>query len=266
MHLPVQPASRPTRTAAPSTEYELLNPPRDFETPESVKEYFSLTAPSNSRLGRRSRLQDEVTAPMLIQRLRYPFVLCEVTVSADFQTEWDQGGLVIFAGGHPGQNMAQFQRPGRHPYVMVDPRLSRRPSKWARVALELVGGELTVSTLVANPRCAADWASTPAFPSVHPSEAGDMLTQRLRLKLERVGADLWIWFMHPEFQDTYSAAPTPEAVRRRWRKCREVVDFFDIDVAKGDVWVGCYAGRPVEPDDCCSGEGLFVEFEDFEVL
>lgn len=265
MHIPVQTAQRATRTQLPATEFELINPPTDFEQPEDVEEYFSLTAPPNSRLGRRSPLEDEVTAPMLVQRLRHPFVLCEVTISADFQNDWDQGGIAIFAGGHPTQNTS-FMRPNRRSHVMVDPRLSRAPSKWARVGIELTNGELVVSTLVANPKCGVDWASTPAFPSVHPSEAGDMLTQRLRLKLERVGQDLWVWFMHPESHDSWSNTPSPEAVSRRWRKCREIVNFFDVEAVKGDVWVGCYASRPIEPMDTCSEEGLFVEFEDLEIL
>ncbi|KAK5309767.1 hypothetical protein LTR70_010013 [Exophiala xenobiotica] len=248
------------------SDFELLNTPPDFGQPEEATEYFSLTASSNTRLSRRSLVEDELTAPMVLQRKRQPFTLAEVTVSVDFQVDWDQGGLVIFLGGHPAQDR-QFSRNSRslrRPYIVVDPQLNRASHKWARVALEMTGGELCISTLVANPKCGVDWASTPAFPYIPDVHAADIPIPSLRLKLERVGADLWVWFMVPETQFQAGYVPTPEFVSRQWRKCREIVNFFDEQSMKGDVWVGCYASRPIETEP--EIESLFVEFEDLEIL
>lgn len=273
MHFPVVTNVQHSSMQQPASEFEIINEPAGFEDPEEVTDYFSLTATSNTRLGRKTAQEDEITAPMILKRLTYPFVLCEVTVSADLQNDWDQGGLAIFAGGHPGQTrINQLRNPSlRRADILNGHRSNSGPMKWARVALEMNVGELNISTLVANPECGVDWASTPAFPSSH-SDDLDSSIPSVRLKLERVGSDLWVWFMVPEapMHLNSTSAPTPEAISRRWRKCREIINFFDPYSAKGGVWIGCYASRPVEADmvdDCPHHEdGLFVEFEDLEIL
>ncbi|KAF2465730.1 uncharacterized protein BDR25DRAFT_82597 [Lindgomyces ingoldianus] len=64
---------------------------------------FSLAAPPNTDLWRKPPSRDTSTAPILYTALRSPFIAAEVTVSADWELEWDQGGLVIFAGAPPGR-------------------------------------------------------------------------------------------------------------------------------------------------------------------
>ncbi|KAI4692566.1 hypothetical protein J4E81_006982 [Alternaria sp. BMP 2799] len=64
---------------------------------------FTLVAPPNTDLWRRPSSGDISTAPMLYTALSNPFIVAEVTVKGDWQLEWDQGGLVIFAGAPPGQ-------------------------------------------------------------------------------------------------------------------------------------------------------------------
>lgn len=246
-----------------ASSYEVINMPTDFEQPDDVTEYFSLTASSYTRLSRRSPQEDEFTVPMILRRARTPFVLCEVTVSGDYQTDWDQGGLVIFLGDLPGQ-----QQPGafRRPHVSSALRLGNGSSKWARVGVELTRGELSITTLVANTKCGNDWASTPAFPLSRPNQRADFSLPSFRLKLERVGSDLWIWFMMPDMSSDPLGIPTPEFVSRQWRKCREIAKFFDDAYVKEDVYVGCYASRPVQAENLPDDDGLFVEFEDFEIL
>ena len=254
----------------PAPDFEVLNAPADFEKPEDVTEYFSLTALSNTRLGRRAAIDDEVTAPMVLKRLRHPFVLCEATVSVDFQVDWDQAGLVIFAGSHPGRSdVAQLSRSLRISHAPASSISYRNTSKWARIALELIAGEVNISTLVANPKCGVDWASTPAWPFYHPSQLEETSMPSIRLKFEKIGLDLWIWFMVPDLESTFGGTPSPESVRRQWRKCREVVNFFDPMLVKGGLWIGCYASRPTEVEVTNNGipeNGLFAEFEDLEIL
>lgn len=271
MHIPVAPAARLPRIQLADTDYELVNVPIDHEQHEDVTEYFSLTARSNTRFGRRAPDENDITAPMLLKRLRYPFVLAEVTVSVDFQVDWDQGGLAIFAGGHPTHHQLNqlASRSLRRPYVVVDPSLRPGPSKWARVAFEVNAGEPNITTLVANPKCAVDWACTPAFSYFDPAYLEETSMPSIRLKLERVGSDLWVWFMVPSTVVMSTAAPTPAFISRQWRKCREIVNFFDPESSKGGFWVGCYASRPVDTeglDTNLHNGGLFVEFEDLEIL
>lgn len=64
-------------------------------------EYFELKAGPNTDLWRKPPNGDTSTAPIVFTSLRHPFVVAEVTVSADWEMEWDQGGLVIFAGAAP---------------------------------------------------------------------------------------------------------------------------------------------------------------------
>lgn len=263
MRVVAETAPRQPAMQLPGVDFEVINIPRDFQQPENATEYFSLTAFAETRISRATSSQDEITAPMVLKRLCYPFVVCEATVTTDFQLDWDQGGLVIFAGRHPVQHICRNAPPRQvtrnHTWRTVS-------SKWARVALELVAGEITISTLVANPDCDVDWASTPIFPHSRPV---DTLNPSVRLKLERVNQDLWIWYKVEDTHYSTSSASTPESVSRQWRKCRQVVNFFDAISVKGGVWVGCYASRPIEADTAY-GEpeenGLFVEFEDLTIL
>jgi hypothetical protein len=105
-------------------------------------------------------------------------------------------------------------------------------------------------------------------------------THSLRIKLERVGYALWIWYQVP------SALPyalSPGAVGSTWKKLREVTWFF-YGVEDKFVHVGVYASRPTGLSrgetmwdamhgmtldsslPAGSGDGLVVEFEDLEIF
>ena len=75
-------------------------------SPSSIPEWmgsFTLSAPPNTDLWRKPPGRDTSTAPILYTVLRQALTSAEVTISADWELEWDQGGLVIFAGTPPGQ-------------------------------------------------------------------------------------------------------------------------------------------------------------------
>jgi len=85
-----------------SSCFTALNCPHDAVLPEFMGS-FSLPAPPNTDLWRKPPSRDTSTAPILYTALRNPFIAAEVTVSADWELEWDQGGLVIFSGAPPGR-------------------------------------------------------------------------------------------------------------------------------------------------------------------
>lgn len=243
----------------------------EFQQPENISDYFHLTAPPNTKIWRKPGDQDDTTAPMILTTLEQPFILAEVTVSAEFEMDWDQGGLVIFAGSAPGQPSP--------PSALLRRRRPRIPGhlaqgtsgKWVKAGLEFTGGELGLSTVVANPSCGSDWSFIPAFPHLSPEEAFSMHMPSLRIKFERVGDDLWVWYRLPDSSATSNAYRSPEMACAGWKKAREVMGFFYGIEAKSGVWVGCYASRPAEfetEDDGSSQDedGLFVEFEDLEIL
>jgi regulation of enolase protein 1 (concanavalin A-like superfamily) len=278
-----------------SSSFTPLNIPDDA-VPEWMGS-FTLAAPPNTDLWRKPPSRDTSTAPILYTALRNPFIAAEVTVSADWALEWDQGGLVIFAGAPPGhitavaqpaldapsivelslndddsptpspsisepsstyttpaqtptpsQSQSPHNRGPPPPYVQPAPA-----AKWAKVGLEFFNNACHASSVVANSD-GADW-SLSALPPHHARRLD------LRVKIERVGYALWVWY---------------EDEMLGWKKLREVTWFF-WGVEDKAVRVGVYASRPAnfgisvyERRNGGAGAGeardLYVEFEGLEIF
>lgn len=181
-------------------------------------ESFALSAPPNTDLWRKPPTRDTSTAPIIYTSLRYPFVSAEVTVSADWQLEWDQAGLVIFAGDPP----AGLSTPDPAPLNGLPPAYAppRPASKWVKVGLEFCNLTCHASSVCATTE-GADHSLT-TLPPYH-AHGSD-----LRLKMERLGTSLWIWY-----EDAIGG----------WKKIRDVTSFF-WNVDDKAVRVGVYASRP----------------------
>jgi regulation of enolase protein 1 (concanavalin A-like superfamily) len=202
-----------------------LNLPEDA-IPESMSA-FELSAPPHTDLWRKPPAADTATAPILFTALRYPFVSAEVTVSADWRLEWDQAGLVIFAGVPPTStaNSQNSQVTPVNPPAGADgspPAYPQPPPapKWVKVGLEFCNNTCHASSVCAT-QDGADWTTT----SLSPSQAA---RGELHVKLERIGYALWI-----SYEDEHLA----------WKKMREVTWFF-YGVENKSVRVGVYASRP----------------------
>ncbi|KAE8154727.1 hypothetical protein BDV25DRAFT_94321 [Aspergillus avenaceus] len=261
--------------APDSSSFTALNLPATFSLPQCM-DYFTLTAGPNTDLWRKPPNGDTSTAPIVFTSLRHPFVVAEVTVSADWEMEWDQGGLVIFAGAAPQSISSESVS------LTPEPRLSRsgrlqvaRPCKWVKAGMEFSSGTVNASSVSATAD-GADWCLSPlCLP-----DSGPSAVHSLRIKLERIGHSLWIWYQVP------SAVPyamTPGAVSSTWKKLREVTWFF-YGVEDKFVHVGVYASRPNnmsrndtmwdlmngpvlnDPTTAGSGDSLVVEFEDLEIF
>ncbi|PYH96971.1 hypothetical protein BO71DRAFT_396636 [Aspergillus ellipticus CBS 707.79] len=253
-----------------SSSFTALNLPSTFALPQCM-EYFTLTAGPNTDLWRKPPNRDTATAPIVFTSLRNPFVVAEVTVTADCEMEWDQGGLVIFAGATPQSfppdsvPLTSGTRSGRPGYAPP-----ARPCKWVKAGMEFCSGTMNASSVSATAD-GADWCLSPlAVP-----DRGPAAVHSLRIKLERIGHSLWIWYQVP------SAVPyamTPSAVSSTWKKLREVTWFF-YGVEDKFVHVGVYASRPhslsrtgtmfeMLNGSAADGtaDGLVVEFEDLEIL
>jgi regulation of enolase protein 1 (concanavalin A-like superfamily) len=268
---------------------------------------FTLAAPPNTDLWRKLPAGDTSTAPILYTALRSPFIAAEVTVSADWELEWDQGGLVIFAGAPPGQIAAvaaaatatlelpdianivlddsatpspstsllqspsidsiesfdttstqtPAQESGSSPQIPRGPPPAYAPpapaSKWVKVGLEFCNNAFHATSVVANCE-GADW-SLSALPAHHARRLD------LRVKIERIGYALWVWY---------------EDGMMGWKKLREVTSFF-WGVEDKAIRVGVYASRPasfgMSSYDRRQGGGqntgmrnLVVEFEGLEIF
>ncbi|KAH8704591.1 hypothetical protein GQ44DRAFT_630017 [Phaeosphaeriaceae sp. PMI808] len=256
-----------------SSSFTPLNIPNDV-VPEWMGS-FTLAAPPNSDLWRKPPSRDTSTAPILYTALRNPFIAAEVTVSADWELEWDQGGLVIFAGAPPGQittvaptleapsvvtlslddnstmltqSMSEPLCDPPPPYVQPAPA-----AKWVKVGLEFCNNACHATSVVANSD-GADW-SLSALPPNHARRLD------LRVKIERIGYALWVWY---------------EDEVLGWKKLREVTWFF-WGVEDKAVRVGVYASRPanfgMSVFDRRNGGGqnagarnLCVDFEALEIF
>ncbi|KAJ5120700.1 uncharacterized protein N7515_010088 [Penicillium bovifimosum] len=250
-----------------SSTFTTLNLPPTFELPQYM-EYFTLKAGPNTDLWRKPPNGEITTAPIVFTTLRHPFVVAEVTVSADWEQEWDQGGLVIFAGAAPHTLSETTSLRSRTP---------RPPCKWVKAGMEFSSGTVNASSVSATAD-GADWCLSPLAQGQTGPGPG-MVVHSLRIKLERVGDALWIWYQVP------TASPyavSPAAVGSTWKKLREVTWFF-YGVEDKFVHVGVYASRPtglgrgeplwdamrgmrLGPSAMGPADGLVVEFEDLEIF
>lgn len=238
-------------------------------------DYFTLAAAPNTDLWRKPPDRDTSTAPILFTSMRNPFVIAEVTVTADWEMEWDQGGLVIFAGPAPysitrentnprnrraattrshtnnndtndndtndnnARNQGSTGRNNTHrspppPYYQHTPQTTSTPGKWVKAGLEFSAGTVNASSVSATSD-GADWCLAPLALPNQPTSISS-----LRIKLERIGHSLWVWYQLPSLA---THAYTPGAVGSTWRKLREVTWFF-WGVEDKSVHVGVYASRP----------------------
>ncbi|RAH49940.1 uncharacterized protein BO95DRAFT_353878 [Aspergillus brunneoviolaceus CBS 621.78] len=250
------------------SSFTSLNLPSAFTLPRCM-EYFTVTAGPNTDLWRKPGVRDTATAPIVFTSLRRRFEVAEVTVTADWEMEWDQGGLVIFAGAAP-----QSSEDGSMHHVPLSPPLPGTPGKWVKAGMEFYSGTMNVSSVSATVD-GADWCASPlSYP-----EHGPAVVHSLRIKLERVGHALWIWYQVPAVAAPYAMMTTGALPSGMWRKLREVTWFF-YGVEDKFVHVGVYASRPnrlsrsatmweMMNGDGSEGtgavDGLVVEFEDLEI-
>ena len=242
------------------SNFDTLNMP-DTASISSDMDYFTLTAQPSTKIWREAGLPDTITAPMVFTVLREPLIVAEVTISANWELEWDQAGFAIFVGGSPCGDRQT------HPYNQAPCR------RWVKAGLEFCSGTLHVSSAAAIAPHGADRALT-HLPTTNPLE-GQLRSgmQSVRIKIERIGDALWIWYK-PGQTSCYTAFRSPAEASSGWQKIREVAGFFWGMDRKDGVWIGCYASRPMQwtptttiprraEDD---RSGLWVEFEDLEII
>ncbi|KAL4968263.1 uncharacterized protein BDV14DRAFT_152074 [Aspergillus stella-maris] len=255
------------------SSFTALNLPSDFTLPDCM-EWFTLTAGPNTDLWRKPPNGDTSTAPIVFTSLRNPFLVAEVTVTADLEMELDQGGLVIFAGGAP-QSISSDTVPTVRSNRFGVNSPNTQPTKWVKAGMEFCSGTVNVSSVSATAD-GADWCISPlSIPDQSPSA-----NHSVRLKFERAGHALWVWYQVP------SASPyavSPGDVGSTWKKMREVTWFF-YGVEDKFVHVGVYASRPTNiqrsstvwsmthrsgpssAGPAAMGDHLRVEFDDLEIL
>ena len=214
---------------------------------------------------------------MMLTRLSHPLVVAEVTITAEFEMEWDQAGLIVFTGPPPTPTETRSTTASRR--RRRGGNEEEGEGKWVKAGLEFTGGAMNASSVVATSASGGDWSLSPLLCTDTFPESCDPVTFSLRIKFERIGDALWIWYRDVEGSvNPSSCSISPEAASATWRKLREVNGFFRGVEMKGDVWVGCYSSRPVDfvagedwderfgMPESGEGRGLTAEFEDLEIL
>lgn len=135
-----------------SSSFAYLNLPPNTPVPPWMGS-FTLTARAGTDLWRKPS-RDTFTAPVLYTRPLMTFTRAEVLVVAPWNYEWDQGGLVIFAG-----------------------------HKWVKAGIEFYDCRSVASSVSASTD-GADWSLIEL-----PKGQND-----LRVRLEKVGTSLEVWF------------------------------------------------------------------------
>ncbi|KAH8150463.1 uncharacterized protein LAJ45_05676 [Morchella importuna] len=210
-----------------SSSFKYFNAPANVEVPPWLGN-FTLKARSGTDLWRKPS-RDTFTAPVLYTRSPAHFFRAEVTVHLRLTSafEWDQGGLVIFAGPTPTTTSAS-----------AAPNSGPPPAgKWVKAGIEYYDNRTTASSVSASSD-GADWSLVELPEGVN----------ELKVRFEKVDQALWVWF-----DDGLE-----------WKKLREVTWFF-WGVDEKSIRVGVYASRPANFVSGRPLEELVVEFEGLEI-
>ncbi|KAI5781259.1 hypothetical protein EDC01DRAFT_250204 [Geopyxis carbonaria] len=196
-----------------SANFRYYNTPANTPVPSWLGN-FVLKARSGTDLWRKPS-RDTFTAPVLYTSSPVHFFRAEVTVHIRLNTafEWDQGGLVIFAGPPP--------------ITTTSPATANQPTgKWVKAGIEYYDGRTTASSVSASSD-GADWSLMDLPHGVN----------ELKVRFERVDQALWVWF-----DDGCE-----------WKKLREVTWFFwGVDEKNVRIGVyasrpaNFLSGRPLE--------------------
>ncbi|KAL7268013.1 hypothetical protein RUND412_009378 [Rhizina undulata] len=192
---------------------------------------FTLKARSGTDLWRKPS-RDTFTAPVLYTSSPSHFFRAEVTVHLRLGNafEWDQGGLVIFAGPPPTNTPPTSTN--------ALPSYQQAPTgKWVKAGIEYYDNRTTASSVSASTD-GADWSLVELPEGVN----------ELKVRFEKVDQALWVWF-----DDGYE-----------WKKLREVTWFFH-GVDEKNVRIGVYASRPANFMSGRPLDELVVEFEGLEI-
>ncbi|KAJ5567704.1 AP complex mu/sigma subunit [Penicillium sp. DV-2018c] len=138
--------------------------------------------PKHRPLAQTTKRRNNSRTPIVYTTLRHPFVVAEVTVSRRLGTRMGP------------------RRPGDLHHTLTETtslrsRTSRPPCKWVKADVELSSGTVNASSVRATAN-GADWCLSPLAQGETGPGVGIVINS-LRIKVERVGDALWIWYQVP---------------------------------------------------------------------
>lgn len=199
------------------------------DIPSNPEQNFTLTIPPGTDIWRPNPTTDVFTAPLLYQVLPIKsFERIQVTVSAGWQTQFDQGGLVVV-----------FPSPGTG-------KVKADASKWIKTGIEFYNGMPALSTVTCDRF--SDWSLSPLAST--PDHGKGKTTIEISSEGEGDERKLVI---------SSVAGDTKSPLREvMWA-------FLEDRQGDAEMWVGVYGAKPTaERDDAAKGieltfEGLVVD-------
>lgn len=180
--------------------------------PSPLPADFSLTAPPGCDIWKKPPSLDAFDGPICYRTVPLAtFRRARVTISAEWRTLFDQGGLCLILPQTPDSTT-----------VDITPE-----KKWIKTGIEVYDGAPHVSSVACDRW--ADW-------SLWPLEGGKVTVEMEReFVAGKPTSTLWVYVVDGE----------------RRRPVREVTWVFDgVDEGKeGDCWVGVYAAKPTRDED-----------------
>ncbi|MCJ1263513.1 hypothetical protein MMC22_003383 [Lobaria immixta] len=180
--------------------------------PSPIPDNFALTAPPGCDIWKKPPSLNAFDGPICYRTLPLStFRRARVTVSAEWRTLFDQGGLCLIL-------------PPAHDSTAGD---ITRERKWIKTGIEVYNGAPHVSTVACDRW--ADW-------SLWPLQGGKVTVEMEREVVDgKRTSTLWIYMVDGETR----------------RPVREVTWVFDgVDEGNGgDCWVGVYAAKPTKDED-----------------
>jgi regulation of enolase protein 1 (concanavalin A-like superfamily) len=195
---------------------------------------ITINASPNTDLWRKPPNTDVDNAPTILISTPidlHRFRSAKVTVSADWNTKYDQGGLALFI---PDEDT----------------------TKWVKTGIEFVWGKPYIST-VATSRW-SDWSI-----ATLPENAGGKVTIQVEREVkgtERVES-LWVYIVNPETGEKLGIREVT------WWFRHDIAQNTDKEaVSPRCLLVGVYGARPIVPDgEGRAKEDLVVHLDEFEV-
>lgn len=213
---------------------QLINAPRDYSPPTSLKAPFSLSADSNTDLWRKPPATHAFSAPILYHSLPLSSLrrAC-ITFRGSWRNLYDQGGLCLIID------------PPR-PETLSDAEATRH-TKWVKTGIEFTHDAPHISTVSCDR--SADWSLSPL--------QGDQVTIEMEREVKREAKTTTLWIY------------ATEAGQRR-RPVREITWVFeDAEKKEGvdgvEVWVGAFVAKPSGGSAEEATEQLKVSFWDMAI-
>ncbi|MCJ1466994.1 hypothetical protein MMC07_005616 [Pseudocyphellaria aurata] len=188
--------------------YQYHNYPGQAPTP--LPDDFTLNAAPGSDIWKKPPSRDAFDGPICYRTIPLStFRRARVTVSAEWRTLYDQGGLCLVLPQSQAWTTSAWEK------------------KWVKTGIEVYNGSPHVSTVACDRW--ADW-------SLWPLESGTVTIEMEReVKAGKPTSTLWVYIVDGE-------------KRRPVREVTWVFEGVD-DGKGSDCWVGVYAAKPTKDDD-----------------